>query len=300
MDNLLIEIEILSRPYSNFRGGAKWRSRRETSSPPQNPIASDGTNVKIYRKAYNILDYYPISGLVKRLDIKRNPLLFSTLLKMWQLLNPSALRSISKDVYELVVEILYKMNPQSLGNPSLIVMNMKIDSEVDIIGKLGLTFAEFYDAIFECIDTLTKSMLINEYCRIAQHCIRTITQSPIFGTMNLYNKRHLKEPQRVTYYQWMQTLMRNLTPMKTSDSQLPDIFKKMLPSRDSTPITKRFLPKISKLESPSVGKLFGIIEETKKSKSPLRSITPKLVNVRSAQIKTNLELIGMKVPHLNQ
>ncbi|OMJ78068.1 hypothetical protein SteCoe_22224 [Stentor coeruleus] len=280
MEKLLGDIEILIRNYSAYRGAIKWRTYRESSSPPENPISYDGVYVKIFRNSYNVLDCYPISALMKRLEIKRNPSLFQTIFKLWQLINPSALRSISKEVYTVVVESLYKMNQQSLGNPSLTIVNLKNDMEVDFSNKLGLTFAEYYDVVFECIDVLAKSTLISEYCRIIERCTRVISESPIFSMTNLHSKLHLKEPQRVSYYSWMQNLMRNLTPTRNSEQQLPEIFKRVILPRDDRAVN-RISQKIPRNESSKLSKGFSIKEAMRKSKSPIRSITPKLINART-------------------
>lgn len=294
MEKLFADIEILTRPYSAYRGATKWRTYRESSSPPENPISFDGVYVKIFRNSYNALDCYPISALMKRLEIKRNSSLFQTIFKLWQLINPSALRSISKEVYSVVVESLYKMNQQSLGNPSLPSINLKNDMDVDFSNKLGLTFAEYYDVVFECVDVLAKSSLISEYCRIIEQSTRVISESPIFSMTNLHSKLHLKEPQRVSYYSWMQNLMRSLTPTRNSEMQLPEIFKRiLLPRKDGA--ANRISQKIHRNKSSKLSKGFSMKDVMRRSKSPIRSITPKLINVRNTDKTKTFELKGSKV-----
>lgn len=299
MENLLIEIEILSRPYSSYRGGSKWLVNRESIPPPHHLITSDKLYVKIYRKPFNLLDYYPISGLIKRLEIKRNPSLFNCILKLWKLINPSALKAIPREVHELVLETLYKMHPQSLKIPDLAYKNLKFDSEIDFSKKLGLTFAEFYDAIFECCDSLTKSILVNEYCRVIQHCARIIIDSPSFVSMNLYNKRHLKEQQRPSFYPWMQTTIRSLTPVRTSEMQLPEILKKILHPNENISKTQRFLQKNANNEASSLERFSNFIGVKKKLKLPIRAVTPRLVNARDIEGRANSRLKGVKTPSLS-
>ena len=115
-------------------------------------------------------------------------------------MNPSALRAISKEVTLIILEAFYKQFPQSLANPSLILTYVNKDSEVDFKAKLGLTFAEFYDTVFDVVDNLAKSSLANEYSRIVFATIRVVSEMPGFSITNLYNKRHLKEQMRLSYH----------------------------------------------------------------------------------------------------
>ena len=286
MESLVYEIEIISRPYSSYRGATKWRTNRQPCVSHQNPISSDNFNILIFRDDLKVLDYYPITSVVKRIEIKRNSSFFQCAHQLWHYLNPSSQKSISKSVQTILIEILYKQYPQSLGNPALVSLNSKLDNSIDFHSKSGLTFAEYYDILFECIDTLAKSALTNEYCRVIQSTIRSLHQSPKFCSINLYNKRHLKEPPRQSYYSWMQPLLRSLTP-STTFKTLPDIVKKIIQ------------PKLNQLHSkpsdlPQIPKQFTLSDIQKHSKSPIQTIIPKLTKAKSSKHYDQFELKGLK------
>ena len=200
MEKISFEIEILAKDYSIFRGGSKWRSYRSQSIPLEKPISTDGTMVKIYRPSLEVVDYYPIPYLIKRLDIKRSPIFFQFFQKLWQFINPSSMRSISKSVYTVVVESFYAQFQQSMANPSIVNINLSQDIEIDFKGILGVTFAEFYDIIFDITDSLAKSTLISEYSRIVFSTMQLIEESSTLAGINLHGKLHLKEAPRVSYY----------------------------------------------------------------------------------------------------
>ena len=286
MESLLYEIEILSRPYSSYRGATKWRTNRQHCLSHQNPISVDNFNILVFRDDLKVLDYFPITSIVKRIDIKRNPSFFQCAHQLWHYLNPSSLKSISKSVQTILVESLYKQCPQSLGNPGLVSINSKLDNSIDFHNKLGLTFAEYYDILFECIDTLAKSALANEYCRIIQSTIKSLHQSPTFCSINLYNKRHLKEPSRQSYYSWMQPLLRSLTPSTTAKT-LPDIVKKIIQPKQNQ-------IHLRPSDFPQIPKQFTLTDIEKRSKSPIKAITPKLFKAKSTKHYDQFELKGLK------
>jgi hypothetical protein len=289
MESILYEIEIIARPYSSFRGASKWRVGRQSCISNTNTITSDGQHVFIFRESLKVLDLYPITSLAKRVELKRASPYFQTVFQLWHFLNPGSHRALSREVHEQLVEVLYKSNPQSLGNPSLIKLNSKQDNSFDFSNKLGLTFAEFYDILFEIVDTLARSCLANEYCRILQNSIKSLRQSPMFCSVNLYNKRHLKEHPRASFHPWMNFLMRSLTPSSTS-GQLPEIFKKISPPKEyfnSRKEEKTFDSKITKSMN-----LIEVVR--KKNKSPIRNVTPALIKAKSSRFYSGFELKGIK------
>ena len=295
MENLLTDIEILARPYSSYRGGSKWRSIRQPAEYQENTVTSDGTFVKIYRNSLHVLDFYLISQIVKRLEIKKSKSIFQFFLKLWKKVNPAALRSISSEIYQIIIEVMYKLHPQSLGNPGLMTSNLEMDLKIDFSSKLGITFAEFYDIIFEIIDTLAKSFLINEYCRIIQSTCKIIDESPHFNSTNLYSKRHLKESQRLSYYPWMQSILQSLSPER--NQQLPEICRKIM-RKSCIPNTQEEIKSntLQKRSNPSMRNLIKNLEIFKRSKSPIRSITPTLTKLKTTHSYANFELHGRRPP----
>ena len=281
MENILFEAEILSRDYSNFRGGSKWRSHREQCIPLESLITSDGSYLMICKPPLGIKDYFPLPALLKRLEIKRSSSVFQLLHRLWQQLNPSSIRSISKSVYQTVVEQFYSQFQQSMANPTVVSSNLLHDVEIDFRGKLGLTFAEFYDCVFDIVDSLTKSSLNGEYVRAIHATSGMLSESSAFTALNLHSKLHLREPQRVCFYPWMQRNLRDLTP-KRGTEQLPDILNHRSTKNLAPKFLDRVKNKIVKEESPVKWNMKSFLEIRKSSKSPVRSVTPKIDKKRTS------------------
>lgn len=280
MEKVLFEGEILGKNYSSFRGGGKWRSHREQSQPSEDLITSDGSYLIIHRNFLDVKDYFPITSMIKRLEIKRSSAVFQFIHKLWQVLNPSSLRSISKQVYSALVQLFYLQFQQSMANPTVVSINLAHDCEIDFKGKLGLTFAELYDIVFDIVDSLTKSGLIGEYCRTIHATTEMLNTSNSFLAINLYSKLHLKEPQRPAFYPWMQKNLRDLTPQRNT-TQLPDILKNVSSKNLAPKFLDRIRTKIPKDNSPVKWSMKTFLEMNKK-KSQIRSVTPKFEKKKSA------------------
>ena len=289
MEKISFEIEILAKDYSSFRGGSKWRSYRSQSIPLEKPISTDGTMVKIYRPSLEVVDYYPIPYLIKRLDIKRSPIFFQFFQKLWQFINPSSMRSISKSVYTVVVESFYAQFQQSMANPSIVNINLSQDIEIDFKGILGVTFAEFYDIIFDITDSLAKSTLISEYSRIVFSTMQLIEESSTLAGINLHGKLHLKEAPRVSYYKWMLKLLRDKTPQPRT-TNLPEIFRNVSSKNLAPKFLNRIKTKIIKDEDPVKWSMKQLIENNKRSKTPVRTITPKIEKKKASNSFKRLEI----------
>ena len=91
----------------------------------------------------------------------------------------------------------------------------------------------------------------------------------------------------------MQDIMREFSPIK-NNSYLPEIFKKIMPQKAPTSSIKiKKVQKLNKLRP--VENFAKILNESKRSKSPIRSITPKLKK-KTASSCVYLELKGKKPP----
>ena len=289
MEKLLQDLEILKKDYSSYRGASKWRSARSQSVAFSPDLLVDGNIIKIFRKSISMADYYPIPNLLKRQEIKRSTSVFQQINNLWQMINPASLRSISKPVYLVVIEAFYKQFQQSMANRVLIGINLTHDSEIDFQNKLGLTFAEFYDIIFEIVDSLTKSSLIGEYSRIINSTLQTLQEQTEFASLNLYGKIHLKEPQRVMFYKWMQKNFRDLTPNKKV-MQLPEILKNSSTYALPPKFLNRSNVRIVREDTPIKWNAVKIMDIYRKSKSPLRSITPKLERKKISSSYKKIEI----------
>lgn len=284
----MTEAEILARGYSSYRGGYKWKSYRQASFNQEKQITTDGSFVMIYWEKLEATDYFAIPMLIKRFELKKSFSIFKFIRKMWQTINPSSMRSISKQVYQVVIETFYKQFQQSMANPTLVSINLAHDTEIDFKFKLGLTFAEFYDIIFDITDTLAKSMLVSEYIRLIHTTTNLVLESSGFIGLNLHAKLHLNENVRPMYHAWMQQHLRDLTPGNQSTENLNDTTKLSVSKTSihlpelfkiaSNQLAPKFLnrskPKIYRDKSLTKWTMAKAIDEGRKSKSPVRHISP--------------------------
>ena len=79
----------------------------------------------------------------------------------------------------------------------------------------------------------------------------------------------------------MQTIFKDISPEKIQRKELPEIIKYILPKKLSTNTFKKCESRILKNENSSIITLKSIIESSRKSKSPIRSITPTLHKAKS-------------------
>ncbi|CAG9319995.1 unnamed protein product [Blepharisma stoltei] len=276
------EIVIISRPYSPLRSSSKWRTSRVPSSSTEWKIEHEflyGENfLTIHRPNVEAADSYSFSQLGKRFAIKQNEQLLWSTFTLWQLINPLNLRAISRVVYLSLFENLYQA---FLGSPkSEFARDYALnDTNIDFQDRLGITFCEFYDGLFECLDTVTKSGLINEYLRLVKSIYTDMSQASWFTALNLYSKLHLSESPRTGYSGWMIRIFKE-HQILNQNLKLPDLIRPMTPAKFVVPkLLNRTLPKKDKLERENeklikkIEKITQIASTSKlksRSKSPLR------------------------------
>jgi hypothetical protein len=271
MKALYQDIEILSKDYSSYRCAPKWRTNRIPSSS-SSPLLSHNTNfISIFRNSLLCIDIYPIPSLLKRQEIKRSPDLFNSITNLWEFINPACLRSLQKSVFLVILEFFYKQFQQSMANPTLIKPNLLHDSKIDFHSKLGLTFAEFYDIIFEVVDSLAKSSLIGEYCKFAELPISALKYDEEFTALSLYSKLHLKDKQGTVHYLWMQELIEGRRREK-----LPVFGKKEVEEGFSKRILMRFRKKRVGERTPN---RWEMILRKGKIEREMRSLTPTMERI---------------------
>lgn len=290
MESLQPDIDLLLKDYSPYRSASKWRTFRFTSQVPVLPEYF----IQIPRPSISTTDCYSIPNLQKRQELKRSPSLLSEIQKFWLSINPHNFRAISKQVYLVVFELLYKQFPKSLSNPSLIALYLAQDSEIDFKDKSSLTFCEFYDVLFDVIDSLCKSFLLTEYIRVLFLSKLNLLGTPEFNSLNLYSKLHLNDKKRPSFYTWMQKPTRFLTPEK-----IPVKFpEKSLKSSSIQALPPMFLNRVSsKLparDPPTKWENFKL--NLTRTKVIRRSVTPVKVEVKKSQSFRKLENPKKKDP----
>ena len=273
MEKLQKDIEYLQKDYSSFRCGNKWRSYR-TSYIPGQQLTDDPNYLKVIRQSLSVIDYYSIQSLLKRNKVKRSASIFIEIHKLWLSINPGNLRGISKSLYKVVIEHFYKQFQQSMANPRIIDVYISQDTEIDFELYTSLTFCEFYDIIFEVLDSLAKSSLVSEYSRLVFNTLSQILDSSQFASLNLYSKLHLYDIIRPSIHSWMHDHVRNLTPTRNL-TQLPEILKNSSGISLAPKFLSRVLTKPIRETLPIKWKLQKFLLESKE-KSTFRSKTPTL------------------------
>lgn len=181
--------------------------------------------IHINRPSDHSIDTYYSSSLLVRSSLRHNPALFQAIQRLWQLINPYHLKSISKRVFGHLLD---------LATRHILVIDPKIsteyvlkDLELDYEGRKGLVFCEFYDAIFELLDNAAKSRLVTEYVLLVRKlCMRLEEENP-FPTLDFHNKLHETESPRRPYRAWMRTTISKLTRSQANsphNSDLPMLF----------------------------------------------------------------------------
>ena len=277
MENLALDIDILKRDYSVFRISSKWRSYRfSTKSLELDSLAE--VYIKIARPSISVVDYYTPASLQKRQDIKRSASLLSEMQKLWLGINPGNLRAISKQVYIVVVELFYNQFAIAQGNPNVVPVCLAQDSEIDFKDKTSLTFAEFYDVVFEIVDSLSKSSLVGEYSRLIFLNRVNLLNSEDLISLNLHSKLHLSDSQRVSFHPWMQKSARFPSPDRLL--KLPEISKV-----HSTPsLAPKFLSRVKVRVMRDNIQIKWDLQKLidRKARSPPRSITPLLSSLKKS------------------
>lgn len=214
MDNIEASIHhellILLRNYSPMRRSRmKWLySAIEATEGPVYPIeisyAQGQRFAVIYRSSASMLEKYHIETLHRRLAIKRSLSVFYSIQQLWKFLNPFHLKALSKDLcIKLYDYICIHFKPEATSNTSLSLKYAQNDAEIDFDGKNYLVFGDFYDSIFELLDNISKSLLVNEYVRLIRNIQDSVMQAPWFNSLQLHSKTHINDIHITSHQPWM-------------------------------------------------------------------------------------------------
>lgn len=214
------EAKILSRDYSMMRkSNKKWKicSRLEAVQDSIF-IGKDVSQVQISRD-FKTVDVYLVKALEKRLRLKRNKKIFECGCKLWEVVNPFRLGGISGKVYKAIFKSIYIGISKDLYTDSQIDSMVQNDFCVDFDGGTCLGFVEFYDAVFEVVDTVTKSKLILEYVKVANQVNSLCEELSWSNGINLYSKTHIDGKKKMLA-PWMTQLLKS-----NEEKELPKVLK---------------------------------------------------------------------------
>lgn len=211
--HLAAEFEILAREYSPMReANPKWVYFQQPIVAAPSTLYTVSTSdtseedyVTIFRPNSTLSYSFLIHSLQKRLSIKRNASLLNAINSFWTMLNPFHIRGVSKEVYIKISEFLYFNVLNRVNDIATARQYAEKDAATDFEERNYIVFADFYDSIFELLDSTTKSLLVSEYIRLVKNFEKLIRGATWFSAMNLHNKLHLKDDDltRVSLKPWM-------------------------------------------------------------------------------------------------
>ena len=214
------EAKVLSRDYSMMRkSNKKWKISSRLEAVQYSIFLFPAVCQVEISRDFKVVDVYLVKALEKRLKLKRNKKIFDCACRLWELINPFRLAGVSGKVYKAIFKAIYTGLSRDLYSDSQIEAMVKNDFCVDFDGGTCLGFVEFYDAVFEVIDTATKSKLILEYVKVASQVNSLCEELSWSNGINLYSKTHIDGKKKILA-SWMTQLLRS-----NEEKELPKAFK---------------------------------------------------------------------------
>lgn len=210
------EVADLAKPYSPLRSGcSKWASiklqSRLKSGLSYEIQELDGESVGLVNKSEEgVVIGYRLESLKARLAVKRSHVVFLGVYSVWKLVNPFALKGLSKPLYTDLLTTLYQsVFSVSEDFPELQYL-VAHDAAVDYGEMKGLVFAEFYHGLFACVDSFAKSKLASEYVRVINKLAEVVSSTNWLDSKDLHSRIHLTQDLPKPYEQWMRPFLRDL------------------------------------------------------------------------------------------
>lgn len=144
---------------------------------------------------------YRSSALQIRASLRHSSLLLQILQRLWHLINPYHLKTLSRKVFSQLLDLCTRHI--LVIDPSISSNFISIDLDIDYGGKKGLVFCEFHDSMFELLDNTAKSRLVTEYILLVRKLCQKIEEENPFPTLDFHNKLHETDEPRRMYYPWM-------------------------------------------------------------------------------------------------
>jgi len=224
---VLEEVRGLCKDYSPLRRNAgKWRVRREErgldfGEGDKVVVGRNEALIYINRPSDHSQDVYHSSSLLTRSSLRHNSALFQSLQRLWHLINPYHLKSISKKVFAQLLDLTARHI--LVIDPKLSAEFIVKDLELDYGARKGLVFCEFYDAFFELLDNAARSRLVTEYILLVRKlCLRLEEENP-FPTLDFHSKLHETDSPRRSYRPWMRAAISQLTRSQANSPHISDL-----------------------------------------------------------------------------
>ena len=194
------DLQVYQRDYSSLRrGNSKW-------TQPSHFQTAKQMLVQVQRRP-GLVESCDLHVLYYRAALKRHPILFKLFQQVWRKLNPFHIKLLSRRVLQAFNEYLLNCVFSPVPDSSQSHLLAARDTEVDLKGKQGLTFSDFYDSLFEAIDNWTRSKLVMEYALVAKKIGKGLDQAVWLNSLELHNKAHISTSPQRQYSQWMFPLL---------------------------------------------------------------------------------------------
>lgn len=194
------DLQVFQRDYSSLRrGNSKWTHSVYSKTAVQLLVQ--------VQKRPGVVESYDVQDLYYRAALKRHPILFKLFQQVWSKLNPFHIKLLSRRVLqafnEYLLDCVFTPAPDSSQSHFLAAH----DAEVDLRGKQGLTFSDFFDSLFEAVDNWTRSRLVMEYALVAKKIGKGLDKAVWLNSLELHNKAHISVSPQRQYSHWMFPLL---------------------------------------------------------------------------------------------
>lgn len=210
-ETVIREVVLLTRDYSVLRKDAwKWNSDLKSIEKVCEKVKTEagvvltlylsGTGEPGFLVNYSKTseEHYSLRDLEQRLRLKRTPDLFRSVYTLWRLINPSRSKTVSKATYLKLTETA----ACSLNLPYTTHYALH-DMHIDFRHFTGLLFTDFYDSLFQLIDTSLASKSAGEYCRQVMMVCNSVVNSKWYKLKNGVESRGLTGDKRIGFEGWM-------------------------------------------------------------------------------------------------
>lgn len=213
---VLKELRLIARNYSFLRRSwHKWRHfNQKVILPPPKLIEFNHKHNRaifavVYRPLTKMLEGYPLPSITKRLSIKRSSELFSTVLDLWNKLQPPNEKTMSRNNYIIFNEFLYFDILRATADRETARKCAIMDAAIDYGNEFRMVFCEFYDAMFEVIDNCTNGKSVGEYVDLVRAILHELNEDAWQGFHHEVSEMNATEHMKPSYYRWMKSLLKD-------------------------------------------------------------------------------------------
>ena len=208
MDSVLLkELASMTDSASPLRRGyLKWASFKVSSD--SQPVSEDVLLLSV--PGEEGLLGFSLESVRMRVKVKRMKVVFGGMYSVWRLVNPFALKGISKPVFAAILVTVYRsVFPLTEDYPDLERL-VATDIAADFASFPALVYSVFYHSLFNVIDSCTRSKLASEYVRALNKLAYILSNTDWMDNKDLHSRLHLGHELPPMYEAWMKPLLREI------------------------------------------------------------------------------------------